>query len=50
MAVPVRVGLYDSEREHDSCGVGFVAHLKGKKSADIVQQGLQILINLALLI
>ena len=46
MAVPVRVGLYDSEREHDSCGVGFVAHIKGAKSHRIVAQGLEILANL----
>ena len=39
-------GLYDPAREHDACGIGFVAHVKGRKSHDIVQQGLQILINL----
>ncbi|HMD53286.1 MAG TPA: glutamate synthase subunit alpha, partial [Phycisphaerae bacterium] len=33
---PVRLGLYDPEYEHDSCGVGFIAHIKGKKSHDIV--------------
>jgi glutamate synthase (NADPH) large chain len=35
-AKPVRLGLYDPEYEHDSCGVGFIAHIKGKKSHDIV--------------
>ena len=39
-------GLYDPANEHDSCGVGFVAHIKGHKSHAIVQQGLKILENL----
>ncbi len=39
-------GLYDPRNEHDACGVGFVAHIKGLKSHDIVQQGLNILRNL----
>ncbi|MEN9911780.1 MAG: hypothetical protein RI956_224 [Pseudomonadota bacterium] len=39
-------GLYHSKHEHDACGVGFIANLKGIKSHSIVQQGLQILINL----
>src|SRR3989338_6275533 len=39
-------GLYDPAFEHDSCGVGFVAHLKGKKSHDIVRSGIKILENL----
>ncbi len=42
----VKQGLYDPAREHDACGVGFVAHIKGKKSHAIIQQGLQILVNL----
>ena len=33
-------------REHDACGVGFVAHIKNRKSHAIVKQGLQILVNL----
>ncbi|MFZ5806871.1 MAG: glutamate synthase large subunit [Verrucomicrobiota bacterium] len=40
-------GLYDPRFEHDSCGVGFVVNVKGKKSHEIVQQGVQILVNLA---
>ncbi|HQR52810.1 MAG TPA: glutamate synthase-related protein [Burkholderiales bacterium] len=44
--LPPRQGLYDPENEHDACGVGFVAHIKGAKSHDIVEQGLQILKNL----
>jgi len=39
-------GLYDPVNEHDSCGVGFVANIKGKKSHRIIEQGLQILCNL----
>jgi glutamate synthase (NADPH) large chain len=44
--LPPRQGLYDPDNEHDACGVGFVAHIKGRKSHEIVQQGLQILRNL----
>jgi glutamate synthase (NADPH) large chain len=36
-------GLYDPANEHDACGVGFIAHIKGKKSHSIVEQGLLIL-------
>ncbi len=39
-------GLYDPAQEHDACGVGFVAHIKGVKAHDIVRQGLKILENL----
>ena len=39
-------GLYHPQNEHDACGVGFVAHIKGKKSHAIIQQGLKILENL----
>ncbi len=39
-------GLYDPNFEHDSCGVGFVAHIKGKKSHEIVRQALTVLLNL----
>jgi glutamate synthase (NADPH/NADH) large chain len=46
MAMPPAQGLYDPSNEHDACGVGFVAHIKGAKSHDIVQKGLQILLNL----
>jgi glutamate synthase (NADPH/NADH) large chain len=44
--VPGAQGLYDPRHEHDACGVGFVAHIKGKKSHDIVEQGLTVLKNL----
>jgi len=39
-------GLYDPRNEHDGCGVGFVAHLKGEKSHQIVRDGLSMLNNL----
>jgi glutamate synthase (NADPH/NADH) large chain/glutamate synthase (ferredoxin) len=39
-------GLYDPAQEHDACGVGFVAHIKGQKSHAIVGQALKILENL----
>jgi glutamate synthase (NADPH) large chain len=44
--VPKSQGLYNSQNEHDACGVGFVAHIKGKKSHEIVKQGLELLTNL----
>ncbi|HYL87331.1 MAG TPA: glutamate synthase-related protein [Burkholderiales bacterium] len=39
-------GLYHPENEHDACGVGFVANIKGRKSHTIVEQGLTVLRNL----
>lgn len=45
-AVPARQGLYDPANEHDACGVGFVAHIKGQKNHSIVEQGLLILKNI----
>ncbi|MBB6214134.1 glutamate synthase (NADPH/NADH) large chain [Anaerosolibacter carboniphilus] len=44
--LPEKQGLYNPSMEKDSCGVGFIAHIKGKKSHEILQQGLQILKNL----
>ena len=43
---PAAQGLYDPRNEHDNCGLGFVAHIKGKKSHAIVTQALEILHNL----
>ncbi|OQX30170.1 MAG: glutamate synthase large subunit [Candidatus Sedimenticola endophacoides] len=42
-ALPAKQGLYDPRNEHDACGVGFVADIKGRKSHKIVEQGLEIL-------
>ncbi|MDP3491625.1 MAG: glutamate synthase large subunit [Hyphomonadaceae bacterium] len=46
MGLPPAQGLYDPRNEHDACGVGFIADVKGRKSNAIVAQGLQILLNL----
>lgn len=43
---PEAQGLYDPSNEHDACGVGFVAHIKGQRAHEIVSQGLKILENL----
>ena len=40
---PENQGLYSRENEHDSCGIGFVAHIKGKKSYEIIKRGLEVL-------
>src|SRR5437762_6952063 len=44
--LPVKQGLYDPANEHDACGVGFIANIKGIRSHAIIEQGLQILRNL----
>src|SRR5512137_2204603 len=46
IGLPKKQGLYDPQFEHDACGVGFVANIKGKKSHEIIRQGLTILENL----
>ncbi|HET9929053.1 MAG TPA: glutamate synthase central domain-containing protein, partial [Polyangiaceae bacterium] len=46
MPLPGRRGLYDPQFEHDACGVGFVANIKGEASHDIVKKGVDILLNL----
>lgn len=43
---PEPQGLYDPANEHDNCGVGFVANIKGEKTHDIVSRGLQVNINM----
>jgi glutamate synthase (NADPH/NADH) large chain len=44
--LPEAQGLYDPRNEHDACGIGFVANIKGQKSHDIILKGIQVLINL----
>src|SRR3989442_12462369 len=44
--VPAAVGLYDPALDKDSCGVGFIADIKGKKSHQLVEDALAILCNL----
>ncbi|MBK7530588.1 glutamate synthase-related protein [Piscinibacter sp.] len=46
LAAAAEHGLYNPANEHDACGVGFVAHIKGQKAHAIVEQGLKILENL----
>ena len=45
--IPPAQGLYDGQHEHDACGVGFLANIKGMKSHDIIQRGIKILCNLS---
>ena len=44
--LPPRQGLYDPRNEHDACGIGFVADIKGRESQQIIQQGIEVLVNL----
>src|SRR3989338_6536662 len=44
--LPERQGLYDPQFEHDSCGVGFVCDIKGRKSRGIVENGIMALEHL----
>jgi len=44
---PRKQGLYDPAFEHDSCGVGFVCDIKGRKSNQIIRQGLEVLRRLS---
>ncbi len=44
--LPPAQGLYDPRQERDACGIGFVCHINGRKSHDIIDKGIQVLINL----
>ena len=44
--LPAKQGLYDPANEHDSCGVGFIAQMKGEASHQIIMDGLQMLQNM----
>ena len=44
--LPPPQGLYDPAHEHDACGMGFVASIRGQKSHDIVVKGIEVLIRL----
>ena len=46
MQLPAKQGLYDPEYEHDACGVGFIAHVKGKRSHQIILDAEEILRNM----
>ena len=41
-----RRGLYDPALEHDACGVGFVANIRGEKSHDLIHKGIEVLVRL----
>ncbi len=43
---PQKTGLYDPKFEHDSCGVGFVAHIKGVQSRQIIDSAREVLLNM----
>src|SRR5215203_6208089 len=43
---PKAQGLYDPQFEHDACGVGFIAHVKGRKSHALIRDALTALVNL----
>lgn len=45
--MPKKRGLYDPSAEHDSCGIGFVAQIRGVKSHDIIHRGLEVLENMS---
>ena len=45
-AVPSAQGLYHPSHEHDACGIGFVASVRGERSHDIILKGIEVLINL----
>ncbi|HWP93601.1 MAG TPA: glutamate synthase large subunit [Thermodesulfobacteriota bacterium] len=46
LGFPPKQGLYDPQFERDSCGIGFIVNIKGRKSHEIVHQALTILVNL----
>jgi glutamate synthase (NADPH) large chain len=46
MGFPLKQGLYDPRNEHDACGVGFIANIKGEKTHATIERGLEILLNL----
>src|SRR5678816_3375107 len=47
MRLPDRWGLYEPSMERDACGIGFVAHIQGHKSREIVEQALEVLSRLS---
>lgn len=44
--LPTKQGLYDPAFEHDNCGIGFLAHIKGEKSHKVIRDALNMLENL----
>ncbi len=46
LRIPDPQGLYHPRDEHDACGMGLVANIRGEKSHEIIRKGLEVLINL----
>jgi glutamate synthase domain-containing protein 2/glutamate synthase domain-containing protein 1/glutamate synthase domain-containing protein 3 len=46
LKTPPAQGLYHPQNEHDACGMGMVASIRGEKSHEIIRKGLEVLINL----
>ena len=46
LRIPDAQGLYHPHNEHDACGMGLVASIRGEKSHEIIRKGLEVLINL----
>ncbi len=46
LGLPPAQGLYDPANEHDACGIGFVASIRGQRSHEIIRKGIEVLINL----
>ena len=46
LRIPDPQGLYHPQNEHDACGMGLVASIRGEKSHEIIRKGLEVLINL----
>ena len=46
LRIPDPQGLYEPRNEHDACGMGLVASIRGEKSHEIIRKGLEVLINL----
>src|SRR5208337_2568111 len=44
--IPESQGLYHPRNEHDACGMGLVASIRGEKSHEIIRKGIEVLINL----
>jgi len=44
--LPPKAGLYDPQHEHDACGMGFVANIRGEISHDVIRKGIEVLENL----
>ena len=46
LQIPSPQGLYHPQNEHDACGMGLVASIRGEKSHEIIRKGIEVLINL----